>query len=58
MIVPAVSSGTGVHGIWPGLENDSGRFVYQNVVSDQNIAGQWQFWIEYCCEYDLFHYRS
>jgi len=50
VIVPAVSTGAGYHAIWPGLENDSGDFVYQNVISDSNVAGSWQFWIEYCCD--------
>jgi hypothetical protein len=53
VVVPAVSTGAGYHAIWPGLENDSGGFVYQNVISDSNGAGSWQFWIEYCCEYDV-----
>ena len=53
VVVPAVSTGAGYHATWPGLENDSGEFVYQNVISDSNGAGSWQFWIEYCCEYDV-----
>lgn len=51
MIVPAFSNGTGVHAVWPGLENDSNGFVYQNVISDSNGLGKWQFWMEYCCKY-------
>jgi len=49
MIVPAFSNGTGTHAVWPGLENDSNGFVYQNVISDVNGLGKWQFWMEYCC---------
>jgi hypothetical protein len=50
MIVPALSTGSGYHAVWPGLENASDGFVYQNIVSDSNGAGQWEFWVEYCCE--------
>lgn len=51
MIVPSLSIGSGLHGIWPGLENDSDGFVFQDVVGDSKILGQWQFWEEYCCGY-------
>jgi len=49
MIVPALSSGSGVHGAWPGIENADGNFVYQSVISDSKQAGSWEFWVEYCC---------
>jgi len=49
MVIPEAAAGPGFHGIWPGLENDSEGFVYQNVVSDSNGPGLWEFFIEYCC---------
>jgi len=55
MIIPEAAAGPGFHGIWPGLENDSEGFVYQNVVSDSNGPGLWEFFIEYCCKCVLPH---
>ncbi|KAF4631606.1 hypothetical protein G7Y89_g6522 [Cudoniella acicularis] len=49
VVVPAVSTGIGFHAVWPGLENTTGGFVYQSVISDSNGVGSWQFWVEYCC---------
>lgn len=54
-MVPAVSTGTGLHAIWPGLENDGNSFVYQNVLGDSESAGEWEFWVEYCCDPDFKH---
>jgi len=55
MVVPKVSTGSGYHAIWPGLENDSNSFVYQNVLSDSMGTGRWMFWVEYCCNPDFKH---
>ena len=51
VVVPAVSPGKGLHGVWPGLQNQAGSFVYQSVIADSNSPGAWQFWVEYCCKY-------
>jgi len=48
MVVPS-TPGSGLHAVWPGLENDSAGFVFQSVVSDSNSAGSWTFFVEYCC---------
>ncbi|EPE32929.1 hypothetical protein GLAREA_05941 [Glarea lozoyensis ATCC 20868] len=52
VVVPAVSPGKGLHGVWPGLQNQAGSFVYQSVLADSNSPGAWQFWVEYCCNPD------
>ena len=49
MVVPRVSTGSGYHAVWPGLENDADSFVFQNVISDSKVAGEWEFFVEYCC---------
>ncbi|RDW68319.1 hypothetical protein BP5796_08976 [Coleophoma crateriformis] len=47
MVAPAVSTGSGSHSAWPGLEPESESFVYQNVLIDS--GNQWYFFTEYCC---------
>jgi len=47
--VPSLPSGSGAHGVWPGVENDGGGFVFQSVISDSKSTGAWEFWVEYCC---------
>jgi len=50
MIVPKVSTNSGFHAVWPGLENTANNFVYQNVIADSKTPGQWNFFVEYCCK--------
>ncbi|KAL2075699.1 hypothetical protein VTL71DRAFT_642 [Oculimacula yallundae] len=52
MIVPALSKGSGAHGVWPGIQNENAGFVYQSVISDSKVPGTWQFFVEYCCNPD------
>lgn len=52
MVVPALSKGSGAHGVWPGIQNDNSGFVFQSVISDSKVPGTWQFFVEYCCNPD------
>ncbi|KAL5329093.1 hypothetical protein ACEPPN_002602 [Leptodophora sp. 'Broadleaf-Isolate-01'] len=52
MIVPALSKGSGAHGVWPGIQNENSGFVFQSVISDSKVPGTWQFFVEYCCNPD------
>jgi len=48
VVVPALPSGSGYHGVWAGIEDASGT-VYQTVIGDSKSAGSWEFWVEFCC---------
>ena len=48
--VPSLPSGSGAHGVWPGVESDGAGFVFQGVISDSKSPGTWEFWVEYCCK--------
>ncbi|KAG4431263.1 hypothetical protein IFR05_013251 [Cadophora sp. M221] len=39
MVVPALSKGSGAHGVWPGIQNENSGFVFQSVISDSKVPG-------------------
>jgi len=41
--IPSVSTGPGVHFVWPGLEPRNEDFVFQNVIGDDQPKGRWVF---------------
>ena len=50
MIIPPLEPAHGgTYYIWPGLQVDDWKGIYQNVLSG-NDSGTWSFWSGYCCE--------